>query len=189
MTSPTAEQQLVRLASDNGAIYKDAWRWFLAQGPAVASVLVRGLKDSGLGSVCHWRILLVLRELALPSTLPAILERFRLALEQRDPIVLPGAMEALSVFKTDDGVAALGSVLQRGEIDDMKHAASLLGDMGGDVAVKSLAAFLNHPQAGVRKSAVKALLKANTPSAREALKQRRRGETDPDVLALINSMN
>src|ERR1044071_4711467 len=128
------EEQLIRLASDNTSIYQDAWRWFLDQGPSIAPVLIAGLDDSDLGSVCHWRILLILREFAVPSTLPAVLKSFRRALERKDVIVLPGAIEALAVFKTEEALSALISVLQSGEIDDVKHAAALLGDVGGDRA-------------------------------------------------------
>ena len=91
MTPPIPDRQLVRLASDNTVIYEEARRWYLSLGPSAAGALVEGLRDRKLGSVCHWRILLILREFALPSTLPAILEAFRAALDQKDPIVLPGA--------------------------------------------------------------------------------------------------
>jgi HEAT repeat protein len=182
----SAEEQVARLASDNEFIYKDAWRWFLAQGPAASQVLIQGLADSSLGSVCHWRILLVLRELALPSSLPAILRSFRLALAQNDAIVLPGAMEALAAFHTEEVIDALASVVKGGEIDDVKHAVALLGKMGGSYAVKSLAAFLDHRQAEVRKGVVRALLSANTASAREALDRHRSRENDPAVLAVMD---
>lgn len=187
MTFPSADQQLIRLASDHESIYQDAWRWFLGQGTLAVSALLQGLEERSLGSVAHWRILLILRELALPSTLPAILKSFRLALERGDPIVLPGAMEALAVFHTQEAVVALASVFQRGTIDNMKHAAALLGDIGGTLALEPLIALLNHEQAEARKTAVKALLKINTASAREALEQHRGRETDPKVRALINS--
>lgn len=187
MSAPDTEQQLIRLASDNRSIYQDAWRWFGEQGPSVAPALVQGLDDAGLGSVGHWRILLVLRDLALPSTLPAILKCFRLASERNDLIVLPGAMEALAVFHTPETVAALASVFQHGTVDDVKHAAALLGNMGGEAAVQSLSGLLSHKQAEVRTSAVKALLEINTASAHQALRQHRGRETDPDVLALIDS--
>lgn len=188
MTPPNGEQQLIRLASDNSGIYQDARNWFLSQGPSIAPILVEGLENSGLGPVAHWRILLLLRELALPSTLPAILKSLRLALERKDPIVLPGAIEAVSAFPAEEAVPALASVLQSGEMDDAKHAAALLGILGGDRAVESLAAALRHPQGGVRKSAVQALLKVNTARAHEALKRHREHEKDPDVQALMNSI-
>jgi HEAT repeat protein len=179
------EYQLFRLASDNTSIYQSARQWFWDQGPSIAPVLVAGLDDAKLGSICHWRILLLLREFALPSTLPAVLKAFRRALERGDVIVLPGAIEALAVFKTDEALEALISVLERGEIDDVKHAAVLLADWGGDRATQALIALLDHQDAGVRKSAVKALLKVNTTPAREALERHRARETDADVLALI----
>lgn len=185
--TPASEQQLIRLASDNRSIYEDAWHWFLAQGPSITPVLIEGLKDSRLGLVCHWRILLVLREFALPSALPAILEAFHEAFERKDPIVLPGAMEALAVFDSEEATSALISVLQSGEIDDVKHAAALLGNRGDDRAVEALADLLKHEQAGVRQSAVRALLKVNRAPALEVLKRHRQREADPDVLELMNS--
>jgi len=183
----TPEQQLIRLASDNTGIYQDARQWFFDQGPSIAPVLIDGLEKSELGSVAHWRILLLLREFAEPSTLPAILKAFRKALETKNFIVLPGAIEALAVFKNDEALSALISVLQTGEIDDVKHAAVLLGDRGGDRAAGALIDLLDHSDPGVRKTAVKALSKINTAPVREALKQHRDRETDPDVLAQINT--
>jgi HEAT repeat protein len=183
--TPTAEQQLIRLASDNKGIYQDAWRWFLSQGPSIAPILVGGLEDSELGSVGHWRILLVLQELALPSTLPAILKAFRLALERKDPIILPGAMEALAVFDTDESLSALVSVLKSGESDAIRHAVALLGNMTSGRAVRSLIDLLNDPQPEVRVSAVHSLQGIESPPAQEALKQHRIHEKDPSVLALM----
>jgi HEAT repeat protein len=181
------EQQLIRLASDNTAIYQDAREWFFDQGPSIVPVLVEGLERSDLGSVAHWRILLLLREFALPSTLPAILKAFRRALDTRNFIVLPGAMEALAVFKNDEALSALISVLQSGEIDDVKHAVALLGEWGSDRAAEALIVLLDHPEAGVRKSAVKALSRNTTASVEEALKHHGDREKDPDVLAEMSS--
>jgi len=185
--TPDSEQQLIRLASDNTSIYQDAWQWFLDQGPSIAPVLIDGLDRSDLGSVAHWRILLLLREFALPSTLPAILKAFRQALETKNFIVLPGAMEALAVFKNDEALSALISVLQSGELDDVKHAAALLGDWGGDRAAGALIDLLEHRDAAVRKSAVKALSRINTAPVQEALRQHRDREQDPDVLGQMSS--
>jgi HEAT repeat protein len=188
MTPSDPEQQLIRLASDNASIYQDAWRWFLTQGPAIAPVLIAGLQDSELGSVGHWRILLVLRELALPSTLPAILNSFRRALARKDPIVLPGAMEALAAFDTEqEALSALISVLQSGEIDDIVHGAALLGNIASDRVVQPLINLLSHPQPAVRRSAVQALQKINSAPAQAALKLHRNHEKDPNVLALVSS--
>jgi HEAT repeat protein len=187
MTSPTAKEQLFRLASDNQNISQDAWNWFLDRGASVAQILVKGLEDSNLGSVCHWRILLILRELALPSTLPAILKSFRLALERKDLIVIPGALEALAVFHTDEAVFALILVLQEGMIDDVKHAAALLGDMGDSRAIRPLEFLLKHQDPGIRRAAVQSLLKFHTLPAKQALELHRQHEKDPGLLALINS--
>ena len=77
MTADQHDLQLDRLASDAASIYEDAFRWFRAQGSAAAPALLRGLGDRTLGPTGRWRILLLLRELALPSTLPAVLGAFR----------------------------------------------------------------------------------------------------------------
>ena len=167
----TPEQQLDRLASDNKGIYQSARQWFFDQGPAIAPLLVSGLDDPHLGSIAHWRILLLLREFALPSTLPAVLKAFRGALERNDVIVLPGALEALAAFKTDEALEALISVLQSGAVDDVNHAAVLLANWGGDRATQALISLLDHQDESVRKSAVKGLRKINSPLAQEALRR------------------
>jgi len=188
MTSPDPHEQLVRLASDYQSAYQDAWRWFLQQGPSASNILLAGLDDSSLGSECHWRILLILRELALPSTLPAILGAFHTALASDNPIVLPGAMEALAAFPTDEAIAALASIRDRGSIDSIQHSAALLGNIADDRAVRSLASYLNHPHASVRRAAIKALQKANTPLAHKEIEQHRKIEEDPAVLGLMGSV-
>lgn len=186
MKESNPEDQLIRLASDNLSIYQDAWNWFLSQGPRIAPNLVAGLEDDDLGSAAHWRILLLLREFALPSTLPAILKAFRRARENRNPIVLPGAMEALAVFDTDEAVSALASLLQSGDVDAAKHATALLGNMGGKRALEVLTGLLDHGKPEIRKSAVQALQRLDNAAAIAALERRRRIEKDPDVLAEIN---
>lgn len=131
MTSAHAEEQLFRLASDDARMYEDARRWFLEQDPSIASALVEGLDDASLGSVGQWRILLLLRELALPSTLPAILKAFRSALAAENWIVLPGAMEALAIFDSEDAIAALQEAANSGDPDTANHAAALLSGRRG----------------------------------------------------------
>lgn len=186
MTSADAKEQLFRLASDNASIYQDAWDWFLKQGSAVAPALVEGLEEEQLGSVAHWRILLVLRELALPSTLPEILKTLRRALERNDLIVLPGAMEAVAVFPVEQAVPALDLVLDSGEPDDVKHAVALLANLGNDEAVRSLRRLLDRDQTDIRKSTVQALAKINSELAREVLTRHREQEQDPDIRVLMN---
>jgi hypothetical protein len=131
MTALDHEDQLVRLASDAAPIYQDAMRWFEDQGAAAAPLLVQGLQRKELGSTAHWRILLLLRELRLANTLPAILESFHAALLERNPVVLPGAMEALAVFDSDEARAALNTVLASGDPDFVRHAKALLGVKAG----------------------------------------------------------
>lgn len=158
----TPEQQLIRLASDNRAIYQDAREWFFAQGPSIVPILIEGLERSELGSVAHRRMLMLLQEFALPSTQPAILKVLRRALETKNVIVLSGAMEAVAVYKNDEALSALISVLQAGELDDVKHAVALLAGWNSDRAVVALTDLLDHPDAGVRKSAENALSQINT---------------------------
>jgi len=188
MTRDDPEYQLFRLTSDNTSVYQDAWKWFLDQGADMAPVLVEGLDNQLLGSVAHWRILLILRELALPSTLPAILKSLRRALQENDPIVLPGALEAVAAFSAEHAVPPLDSILNSQQFDGMKHAAALLAKIGGDSAVTSLAKLLRHPRPDIRQSAVQALLKLNSDSAREAIKRHRDQELDRDIRALMNSV-
>ena len=179
------QSQLFRLASDNSGIYQDAWRWLLDQGASIAPDLVAALGNEALGSVAHWRILLILREFAVPSTFPAIREALRRAIEHRNPIVIPGAIEAVAVFPEADAVPALEFVVRNGQIDDVQHAAMMLGKLGGSGAVALLGELLNHPQAPARKSAVLALLTVNTSAARDLLKAHRDKEEDAEIRALI----
>jgi HEAT repeat protein len=203
MTSPDTDDQLIRLASDNARMYQDAERWFLDRGAAVAPALVEGLDNLSLGSVGRWRILLVLRALHLPETLPAILKAFRGALADRDPIVLPGAMEALAVFAAadaggkdanakgagaEDALSALISVLDSGHPDFINHAAVLIGKNGGPRAQEALAALLRHPDPLHRQSAVRGLLQMDTASARDLLTQHRAQEQDRGVLKLLKGV-
>jgi HEAT repeat protein len=175
------EYQLFRLASDNQSIYEAGRQWFLDQGQDIAPVLADALDNPRLGSIAHWRILLLLREFALPSTLPAVLKAFRSALERDDVIVLPGAMEALAAFKNDEALEALISVFQTGTAHQMTHAAALLANWENDRATEALISLLDHEDAFVRKSALKALQKINTPLAQEAVERYRLRETDPNA--------
>jgi HEAT repeat protein len=187
MRQDEASEQLGRLASDHQPMYEDARRWFLEQGEAAAAHLVEGLDDPGLGSVGHWRILLVLRELRAASTLPAILKAFRKAFDQDNPIVLPGAMEALAVFDDEAARSALISALASSDPDTVNHAAALLAQAGGRSAEQAIAGLLGRASPAFRQSAVSALLKMNTPSAREILERHRQKEQDPAVLKLFGS--
>jgi len=190
MTPSDAEEQeqLIRLASDDARIYQDAQRWFLSRGEAIAPALMKGLDDPRLGSVGHWRMLLLLRELALPSTLPAILKAFRAALQQNNPIVLPGAMEALAVFDADEALSALISVLDSADPDSVNHAAALLGKKGAPRAEAALTRLLGHRDPKYRQSAVRGLLEMQTDSAREKLREHRKQEQDAGVLKLLERL-
>lgn len=185
MTSDAARAQLDRLATDEPMIYQDAWRWFVEQGPAVAPTLVDGLSQPALGGVCHWRILLVLRELRLPSTLPAILTAFDAALAADNPIVLPGALEALAVFDDEAAWAALIRALGADDTDTVNHAAALLAHKGGRRAEEAIATLLRRPERAARQSAVAALSRIDSDHARDILARHRAQERDPDVLKLF----
>jgi HEAT repeat protein len=188
MRHDDVDDQLFRLASDDARIYDDARRWFLAQDAAAAPALIAGLDDARIGSVGHWRILLVLRELKLPSTLPAILAAFRTALGRRNPIVLPGALEALAVFDDAEAWSALGSALDSEDPDVVNHAAALLVGKGGKRAEDAIARLIDRADPKLRQSAVNALLKIDSDTARRTLARLRERERDPSVIALLRRL-
>jgi HEAT repeat protein len=181
------DPRLVDLASDAADLYEASRAWFLEQGAAAVPLLVRGLQDDRLGSVGHWRILLVLRELRRDEALPAIRAAFRRALDRRDPIVLPGAMEALARFSTPETAAELIALLGDPDADLVKHAAALLGLMGDPAAVGPLARLLEGENASIRFAAARALVQLNLPDARAALERHLPKEPDAEVRAVITS--
>lgn len=185
MTPDEVRDQLFRLAGDRPPIYEDAWRWFIAQGPPVAPALAQGLDDDTLGNVAHWRILLVLRDLRVPSTLPAILRAFREAVASRNVIVLPGALEALSAFDDEEAWTALASALELPDPDAVSHAAVLLAHKGGPRAEQAIARLLARPDMRSRQAGVAALMRIDSDAARATLARHRAIETDPDVLKLF----
>jgi HEAT repeat protein len=178
-------RKLVDLASDAPRIYEAARAWFLAQGPPIVTVLLQGLDEEGLGSVCHWRILLLLRHFAQESTLPAILRTLRRAADRRDPMVLPGAMEAAAVFRNPEASQALMQLLQDRDPDTVKHAAVLVGGMGDREAIGRLALLLRSDSSSIRYSAIKGLISAGGPEVQDVLRNHLGGETDPEARALI----
>jgi HEAT repeat protein len=183
--TPEVHHQLVRLADHTPSIYQDAWRGFLARGAAAAPDLVEGLDDPKLGAVCHWRILLVLRELRVPATLPAILRAYRTAAANGDAIVLPGALDALAVFDDEEAWAALTSALDLRDAIAVGHAAVLLAQKGGRRAEEAIARLLARPEPAMRQAGVAALSRIDTESARATLARHRASEKDPDVLKLF----
>jgi hypothetical protein len=183
--TPEVHHQFVRLADHTPAIYQDAWRWFLGQGAAGAPDLVEGLDEPRFGGVCHWRILLVLRDLRVPSTLPAILRAYRTAVANDNVIVLPGALEALAAFDDAEAWAALTSALDLRDPDAVSHAAVLLAHKGGRRAEQAIAPLLARPDMRSRQSGVAALLRIDSETARATLARHRARETDPDVLKLF----
>jgi len=181
------QQMLVDLASDAPGVYEAAEAWFLQQGLAMVPALLSGLENELLGSVCHWRILLILREFAEEKTLLAILKAFERALRDGDPIVLPGAMEALAVFHAREAVDALIGLLSEDDADIVRHAAGLLGDMGDEIAVKPLLELLENEDPSIRYSASRALIRFDSTSVRKALEEHLEGEVDLEIRGLLTS--
>jgi len=173
------EQRLLDLACDIPAINRDAQAWFLEQGPGVAPALAAALEDRRLGSICHRRILLLLRQFAQEQTLPAILA----ALDRGDPIVRPGAMEAAAVFKVPGATDALAALLRNPDADVARHAAALLGQSGAPRAVEPLAALLDHEDPSRRRAAAEALGEIGSPAASEALRRYRAQEAGEETRA------
>jgi HEAT repeat protein len=181
------EQQLIRLASDSPDINEDARNWFLSQGSKIASVLAEGLTDPRLGAACHGRILLLLRQFAREETLPSILKALDRALQQRDPISLPFAMEALAVFHVPAAIQVLVRLLDDSDPDVVKHAAALMGQTGDPQVMEPLLRLLRNASPSLRYSAAKGLISLGGPLVQDALRQHLANETDHEVRSLILS--
>mgnify|MGYP003693608701 CR=1 FL=1 len=142
-----------------------SWRRSAAAAPGSAA----GLDDARLGGVGHWRILLVLRELKLTSTLPAILKAFRAALARDNPIVLPGALEALAVFdeRTRRGRRSFPLLIQRIPMSSIARRG-LAGRQGRDARKTRLRGFSIAPMrdAGRAPSMRSSRLTAGRPARR-----------------------
>ncbi len=182
------ERQLIDLASDVPGIYEAARAWFIQQEPGIVPALVQALDNDRLGSVCHWRILLLLRYFAQEETLPALLKVLHRSLQRRDYIVLPGAMEAIAVFHKPEAVNALIALLKERDSDIVKHAATLLGQTGDMNASKALIDLLTSSDSFIRYCAAKALIQLGGPSNIVVLKQHLTHETDAEVRNLIVEM-
>jgi HEAT repeat protein len=185
--SELIKTQLVNLASDVPDIYEAARNWFIRQGPEVTTALIQGLDDDRLGSICHWRILLLLRYFAKEETLAAILKVLQRSLQQRNFTVLSGAMEASAVFHNAEVTRALIELLQDKDPDIVKHAASLLGQNGDRNASKPLIDLLSNADPFVRYSAAKALIQLDGPTAHTALVRHLEHEMDSEIQELIVS--
>lgn len=182
----TVNERLVDLASDIPEIYETANAWFLRHGIECASVLINALDDESLGSICHWRILLLLRHFPEEKKLVSvILKALRRALQSNDPIVLPGAMEALAVFRTPEAMDVLVGLLQENDLDVVKHAAVLLGQTDDTSAIEPLLHMMHHDNPSIRYSAASALIQLGGPSVHAVLRQHLQKEVDPEVRELI----
>jgi HEAT repeat protein len=185
--NPSIDARLIDLASDHPGSYESAGAWFLRQGPPIAPALAAALDNPDLGAIAHWRILLLLRQFADPGTLPAILRVLRSAAARRDPIVLPGAMEAAAAFRDPEAAQALIELLQHPDPDTVKHAAVLAGGTGDARAFEPLLRLLANPSPLIRYSAAKGLIALGGPAVQDSLRRHLESETDPEVRALILS--
>jgi hypothetical protein len=86
VNSELIETQLFELASDIPTLNEPARLWFLSQGSSIVDILIDALEDRRLGSVGHWRILLLLRSFAQEKTLPAVLKYCTITIQLLDPL-------------------------------------------------------------------------------------------------------
>jgi HEAT repeat protein len=179
--------RLVDLAADRPQIYEAAQDWFIQQGEEVIPVLVQGLEEEYLGAVCHGRILRLLEHFAREETIPAIIRALHTALQRRNHIVIPAAMEALAAFHTPEAVQTLIDLTRERNPDIVKQAAALLGRTGEAQALESLVALLGSNNPFIRYSAARALTKLDFPAARQALAQHLETETDEEIQELLYS--
>jgi len=185
LTPEEMRSRLVELASDLPSLQEKAEAWLLEHAPSTVPALVAALDDDGLGSVGQWRVLLLLRQLRLPETLPAVRAALRRARQGRDPIVLPGAMEALAAFRSPEAVADMAALLGSDDPDVVRHAAVLLGGMGDPTSAGPLSRLLESDVAGAPYAAAQGLLRLGTPEARAALARHLAGRPDESVRRLI----
>lgn len=183
VNSELIERQLFDLVSDIPALNEQARLWFLSQGSGIVDILINALEDRRLGSVGHWRILLLLRSFAQEKTLSAILK----VLHDNDPITRPAAMEVLAAIKTPLAVNALVDLLGHANTDVVKYASVLLGQTGDKRAVTLLLSLLNSPDPSIRYSAIRGLLGLNGPEIRSILIEHLEKETEPENQGLIRS--
>jgi HEAT repeat protein len=186
-TDTTLERRLIDLACDQAGLFERAQEWFIEQGPEIIPVLVQGLENDDLGSVGHWRILLLLRHFGREEALPAVLAATWSAVRRKDPIVLPGAMEALAAIATPAAIEALVQLLKTPDAHVVKHAAALLGNMRAAAAVDALIALLDHTDADVRLGAAEALLQIGARSGGDALRAHLQRETDARIRRLLKT--
>lgn len=182
-----ADSRLVDLACDAPELYQAARRWFLSQGERAVAILVAGLEDDGLGSVGHWRILRLLGELHAESQLPAVRKALDRAAARNDPIVLPGAMEALAAFGTPEAVRPLIAFLDSPDPNVVKRATMLLGGVASSEAIGPLVSLLTRDDPGTRYCAAGALARLDDPRARAALAEHLPHEPDAEVRDVIRA--
>jgi HEAT repeat protein len=184
-TNESLDHDLLELANDSPGIWEAAGARLMEKGAAALPILKRGLNDDRLGSVAHWRMLLVLRKLAREESIPLIRTVLRRALTRRDSSVINGAMEALAAFRTPEAVDELVALLDHADPDLVKHAAVLAGLAGGLRAAEPLLRLLRSQEASIRYAAARGLVQVDDPGVRTALELHLQNETDPEVRDLL----
>jgi HEAT repeat protein len=185
--TPLPDRQLLALASDAPGVWEEAAAAILALGTASLPLLERGLEDPRLGSVAHWRILLLLRQLGRAESVPAIRRALGRALEERDSSVTFGAMEALGAFHAPEAVGELVALLAHPDPDIVRRAAVLAGETRSPGALAPLVRLLDGGEPSIRYAATHGLIGLGSPEARAVLARHLARETDDEVRALIRS--
>lgn len=175
------DPELLELASDAPGAWQEAAARVRARGLDALPLLERGLKDDRLGSTAHWRILLVLRELALKESLAVVRTALQRALVRGDWAVTTGAMETLAALRTPEAVDELLPLLAHPDLDVAKYAAVLAGKTGDRRAGEPLLHLLQSPSASLRYAAASGLAELADPTLRAALERHLAGEQDPEV--------
>jgi HEAT repeat protein len=185
--TPEFERQIIRLASDSTVISSDARDWLAGQGARAAPALAEALDAERLGSSAQTRMLLLLAEIAAPETLPSVLAAFERALARQDPVLMAGALQGLSAFRTEESIGALCRALEAPDSNTRKHAAIMLGGMREPLAARPLARLLSSGEQGVRFTAVQALIEIGSAEAMDAVRAHAPHETDSEIRSLMTN--
>ena len=182
-TDEFIERQIFDLASDIPVLNEQARQWFLSQGPDIVDILMNALEDRRLGSVGHWRILLLLRSSPQARILPAVLK----VLGNDDTITRPAAMEVLAAIKTPPAVDALIELLGHANTDVVKYASVLLGHTGDKRSISPLVSLLNSPDPSIRYGAISGLIGLKRSEIRSILVEHLKKEINLENQRLIET--